>query len=69
MKAIKNCEWEVKIFYEAFDKLYTWYAYPNENAGSPLESGRAFTAKSSTKRHWEKFANINKIKRWKYEET
>ncbi len=62
MKAIKDCEWEIKIDMEV-SGFYTW-------SGSLrtiyVAQRQLYNTEQSAKRNWERFAKLNKIKKWKY---
>ena len=67
MKAIKDCEWEVKI-YEG--RYFKWGATSKKNNFGLLwqfHCGTEYlTSEQSAKHNWERFAKLNGIKKWKY---
>lgn len=69
MKVIKDCEWEVYIEKTGGTK-YLWYvskANDDEHCAiQRLLSEFDYKTKQSAKRNWERFAKLNKIKKWKY---
>ena len=73
MKAIKDCEWEVKIETTANPVFYKrrrgmrldWLFYWEAKAGWIIITGRSFKEKQPVKRDWKRFAEINGLKKWK----
>jgi len=68
MKAIKYCAWEIQIGYSNNIFCYNWWAWAlNVGFVSPLKSSYYnYKTKRSAKRSWERFAKLNRIKKWKY---
>ena len=62
MKAISQCEWEVNIDME-ISGFYTWSVLSGTICA---DQRQLYKTESSAKRNWEKFAKLNKIKKWKY---
>ena len=71
MKAIKDCEWRVRLEI-CLNGPYYWSANPKQELGVRHRCGKDFVSKANfkseygAKRNWEKFAKINKIKKWRY---
>jgi hypothetical protein len=69
MKAIKDCEWKVSICNSNYlgIKGYFWWANSKEITGIyGHQESIIVKSKKEAKHNWEKFAKINKIKKWKY---
>ena len=68
MKAIKDCEWEVSLNISI--GCWFWSAKVNDSKTGvfciDFESRKGYSRKEQVKRNWEKFAKLNKIKRWRY---
>ena len=67
MKAIKDCEWEVRIIKRKYFPGYVWRAstkhtLPTIEITTPYYENEIDNRKKS----WLRFAQINKIKKWKY---
>ncbi len=71
MKAIKDCEWEVELCNAILDnKNKHWWSISISVGKETAEitSNGSWISKYLAKRNWERFAKVNKIKKWKYEQ-
>ena len=68
MKAIKDCSYKVKIEKNYVLPQYWWTTYSKQTTGLDQELGMEGNKGTIelAKRDWEKFAKINKIKKWKF---
>ncbi len=66
MKAIRDYEWEIKVFNNSYGKWF-WVAYPKACfIVGEIHGGMGTKRKYQAKHLWECFATINLIKKWKY---
>ena len=67
MKAIKDCEWEIKVFENSYGQWF-WSAFPlDEDSGiADIIGGNPSNTRKEAQEDWECFAKINEIKKWKY---
>ncbi len=69
MKAIKDCEWEVRLIVQGKLSLgIRWEAHSEDMTGNAGDTFNSvwWASKSTAKRNWECFAKLNKIKKWRY---
>lgn len=64
MKALKDYEWEVQIL--QFGMSPVAYEWVITNVDCYISSERYWSTIGSAKRHFRKFAEVNKIKKWKF---
>lgn len=77
MKAVIDCEWEVR-FKEVARGIMGWIAFAYDCGlygggrcclqSIVVEEKQNMEWKIVLKEHWEKFAKLNDIKKWKYSE-
>ena len=74
MKAIKDCEWEVRIWdNNPSNHTWLWGAEKIDLYAAGLDEtylgcSGMFNKEYLAKRNWERFAKLTKIKKWKYKE-
>ncbi len=70
MKAIKDCEWEVKSI-NKYTIGWIWVAFTSDDSGIDNSlymdtDGKPLSTRRQVKYNWERFAKLNKIKKWRY---
>jgi len=69
MKALKDCEWKVRIS-DNYDGRYYWIADTKNESG--IEDGYFpsidYKSKTAAKEAWKKFAELNGITNYKIED-
>lgn len=72
MKALRECSWKIEILQCTCNcGGFYWSANPGQEADVRHQCGEDFVSKSLFKttelavRNWEKFAKLNRIKKWK----
>ena len=71
MKAIKDCKWKVRIDDHPMcsSEEYYWIASTKDLSGVDAKvilMDKFYQKESTVRKHWERFARINKIKNWEY---
>ena len=67
MKAIKDCEWEVKVFDNSYGQWF-WSAFISDEDSDVADviGGNPSDSKKEAQEDFECFARVNKIKKWRY---
>jgi len=71
MKALKDCEWRIKIIYRSDFQTWKYYWMVGldvaQLAGIDTSFyGKMFKKRQGAKLNWERFAKLNGIKNWKF---